>query len=104
MIRVRGGGIAESEGDPIRVITVSKHVLAELDALGDGSANSIYLEIRSSADPVGRRVALGGVTVTWSTSSLGTRGVTNLGVARSDLVLVEALPCPRRTRSGSSWW
>ena len=33
----------KSEGDPIRVVAVSEHVLAEPDALGDGSADSIYL-------------------------------------------------------------
>ena len=30
-------------GDPIRVVAVSKRILAEPDALGDGSADSIYL-------------------------------------------------------------
>ena len=43
LIRVRGGGIAESEGNLIQVVTMAKRVLAELDALSDGSANSIYL-------------------------------------------------------------
>ena len=33
----------ESEGDPIRVVAVSERVLAEPDALGDRSADSIYL-------------------------------------------------------------
>jgi hypothetical protein len=32
-----------SDGDPIRVIAESKRVLAEMDALGDGSADLIYL-------------------------------------------------------------
>ena len=43
MIRVRCSCIAESEGDPIRVVVVSERVLAEPDALGNGSADSIYL-------------------------------------------------------------
>ena len=44
LIRVHCGGIAKSDGDPIRVVAVSKRVLTELDALGDGSADLIYLE------------------------------------------------------------
>ena len=43
LIQVHRGGIVESEGDPIRVVAVSGRVLAEPDALGDGSADSIYL-------------------------------------------------------------
>jgi len=39
LIRVRGGGVAESEENPIRVVTMAKRVLAELDALGNGSAD-----------------------------------------------------------------
>ena len=33
----------ESVEDPIWVVTVAKRILVELDALGDGSADSIYL-------------------------------------------------------------
>src|SRR6185295_18620248 len=43
LIRVRCSGIAKSEGDPIRVVAVSECILTESDALGDGSADSIYL-------------------------------------------------------------
>jgi len=43
LIRVHSGGIAESVEDPIWVIVVAKRVFAELDALSDGSSNSIYL-------------------------------------------------------------
>ena len=38
------------KGNPIQVVVVAKRVLAELDALGDGSADSIYL-----GDPVVNR-------------------------------------------------
>jgi hypothetical protein len=43
LIRVRRNGVAESEGDSIRGVTVSKRILAEPNALSDGSADSIYL-------------------------------------------------------------
>ena len=43
LIRVHRSSIAEFKGDPIRVVAVSKCILAEPDALGDGSADSIYL-------------------------------------------------------------
>jgi hypothetical protein len=33
----------EPEGDPIRVIVVMECILTEPDALGNGSADSIYL-------------------------------------------------------------
>ena len=33
----------KSKGDPIRVVAVSECILAESDALGDGSADLIYL-------------------------------------------------------------
>jgi len=43
LVRVCHGSVAESVENPIRVVTMAEHVLAELDALGDGFANSIYL-------------------------------------------------------------
>jgi hypothetical protein len=43
LIRVRCGSIAKFERDPIRVIVVSEHVLADPNALGNGSADPIYL-------------------------------------------------------------
>ena len=71
----------------------SKYMFAELDLL----IRSMW-ESRSSADPTGRLVTLGGVVVMLAASSLGTRGVTDHELARSDLVLMEVLPSPRRTR------
>ena len=37
------GGTTESVEDSIRVVAVAKRVLTELDALGDGSTDAIYL-------------------------------------------------------------
>ena len=43
LIRVRRSGVAEFKVDPIWVVAVSERVLGEPDALGNGSADSIYL-------------------------------------------------------------
>ena len=43
LVRVRRSSVAEPKTDPIWVVAVPKSVLAEPDALGDGSADSIYL-------------------------------------------------------------
>ena len=37
------GSTTESAKDSVRIVLVVKRVLAELDAFGDGSADSIYL-------------------------------------------------------------
>jgi len=39
-----GGGVAESTENSVRIVSVVKRKFAELDALGDGSTNAIYLE------------------------------------------------------------
>ena len=91
LIRVRCGGVAESEGDPIRVVVVSKCVLAELDALGDGSANTIYLgeEIVSRCSTATGHP--GWLVATSAMSSSETRCVMVLGKLRSYLALVVVL-------------
>ena len=38
-----GGGTAKSAEDSVRIVSVLKREFAELDALGDGSTDSIYL-------------------------------------------------------------
>ena len=39
-----GGGTTESAEDSVRIVLVLKREFAELDALGDGSTDAIYLE------------------------------------------------------------
>ena len=43
LVRVCGGVVAESVGNSVQAIGLAKRVFAELDALGVGSANMIYL-------------------------------------------------------------
>jgi len=64
LIRVHCSGVAESEGDPIRVVAVPERILADPDALSDGSADSIYMGDKIVSRSGRTTVILEGVGVT----------------------------------------
>ena len=91
LVQVRGGGITESMEFMIQVIPVEQSILTELDALGDGSADTIYLgeEIVSRCSTATGHP--GWLVATSAMSSSETRCVMVLGKLRSYLALVVVL-------------